>query len=135
VQAVLNFYGGNLATALKELFPNIGLEIHKFSTSPSTIPPFLLLVLLFIYVFSPENYWQEKSNRRAFFLNFAKEHKFDPLLPDNWYLVPISIIRTHKVFFACLKNCVSFLIIYSAIWFCEELLQRECDKCSFGSLS
>lgn len=77
----------------------------------------------FFFFFPAGNYWHETSNRKTFFLNFAKEHKFDPLLPDNWYLVPISAIRAHKVccflffslfFFFCLFSLIVFALKYYA---------------------
>ena len=29
--------------------------------------------------------WKESSNRRKFFENYAKDQRFDPLVPQNWY--------------------------------------------------
>lgn len=34
-----------------------------------------------------------------FFEKYAKEHKFDPLLPDMWYTQQKSTILATKVFF------------------------------------
>jgi hypothetical protein len=40
--------------------------------------------------------WVEEKIRRKFFLSFAKEKGFDPLIPDNWYLdsIPYSTVST-----------------------------------------
>jgi len=32
----------------------------------------------------PLQYWEEKTNRRDFFIDFAKEMGFDPMEPKNW---------------------------------------------------
>ncbi len=32
-----------------------------------------------------EGYWTDIKNRRNFFIEFARKHKFDPLVADNWY--------------------------------------------------
>jgi len=34
-----------------------------------------------------KGYWKEMQNRIQFFVEFAKEQGFDPLVPDNWYNV------------------------------------------------
>lgn len=33
------------------------------------------------------HYWQDLNNQKQFFVDFAKEKKFDPLIPHNWYQV------------------------------------------------
>jgi len=35
------------------------------------------------YLFTAQ--WFSKENRINFFATYAKEHSFDPLLPENWY--------------------------------------------------
>lgn len=42
-------------------------------------------------------YWEVAENRRQFFLDFAREHKFDPLVPKNWYSVSNELVRATKV--------------------------------------
>jgi len=66
MRGLLRHYGNNLTRALMELFPNIGLEKKK-----------LLMLAPFQYT----------DKRREFFLKFARDHEFDPLDPENWYLV------------------------------------------------
>ncbi len=31
-----------------------------------------------------ENYWSDALNRRKFFIEFATQKGFDPLVPENW---------------------------------------------------
>jgi len=68
--ALLRCYNRSMIKALVSLFPNIGLTEHKFAILP-------------------HNFWQETQNRRDFFVQFAKEKRFDALVPSNWY--PISL--------------------------------------------
>ncbi len=30
------------------------------------------------------NYWRSAENQRKFFIEFASQRGFDPLVPDNW---------------------------------------------------
>lgn len=39
-------------------------------------------------------YWKYDENRKKFFEKFAKNHKFDPLLAENWY--NISALEVKK---------------------------------------
>ncbi len=38
---------------------------------------------LFPFIFT-DNYWGNVHNRRKFFVEFALQKGFDPLLPENW---------------------------------------------------
>eukprot|EP00026_Physarum_polycephalum_P003577 Phypoly_transcript_03590.p1 GENE.Phypoly_transcript_03590~~Phypoly_transcript_03590.p1 ORF type:complete len:736 (+),score=72.25 Phypoly_transcript_03590:158-2365(+) len=73
----LNFHRGNVAKAILDLFPNIGLQIHKFK-------------------FFAMNYWSDVNNQKEFFRNFAKENKFDHAIAENWYSVSTQQIRSQK---------------------------------------
>eukprot|EP00026_Physarum_polycephalum_P003272 Phypoly_transcript_03282.p1 GENE.Phypoly_transcript_03282~~Phypoly_transcript_03282.p1 ORF type:complete len:817 (+),score=97.02 Phypoly_transcript_03282:362-2452(+) len=55
--------------ALIQIFPEIGLEEHKF-------PSYALA-----------KHWKKVSNRREMFDNMAKTGSFDPLVPSNWYFI------------------------------------------------
>jgi len=66
--AVLNFYNYSLVAASSDIYPDIGLEEHKF-----------LSVL--------KNYWAVGENRRKFYDNLAKGKNFDPLDPKKWYII------------------------------------------------
>ena len=39
------------------------------------------------YIYEPENYWDDMSNRREFFVDFAETNNFDPLVSENWLSV------------------------------------------------
>jgi hypothetical protein len=86
---------GNLARALVEMFPNIGLVpkklVHLASALPSTPHPFCCIYLL------AGNYWDDPKRRRKFFIEFAKEKGFNPLVAENWYSVPPSEIKSRTV--------------------------------------
>jgi hypothetical protein len=63
------------------------------------------------------NDWSEISNQRKFFDNFAKEHGFDPLVPENWYDVERKDIFM-KVYWKFLSF---FLFLYTHLY-CANLL-------------
>jgi len=52
--------------ALLTLFPDIGLDVNKFSSLP-------------------QNYWKNADNQRRFFMRFAQEHNFNYQDPRMWY--------------------------------------------------
>ena len=92
--------------ALMDLFPDIQLDRGKFQFLPGmSIHPYpfpLLLFLLFItasstYFVAIENFWKSAENRRRFFTRFAREKKFDPLKPGNWYSIRPSSIKAATV--------------------------------------
>lgn len=39
------------------------------------------------------------ENRKQFFVSYAREHGFDPLIPENWYSVDPKSILNDKVYF------------------------------------
>ncbi len=41
-----------------------------------------------------ENYWRSTENQRKFFIEFATQKGFDPLVPENWDKMPIEDILT-----------------------------------------
>eukprot|EP00026_Physarum_polycephalum_P018830 Phypoly_transcript_20577.p1 GENE.Phypoly_transcript_20577~~Phypoly_transcript_20577.p1 ORF type:complete len:206 (+),score=32.24 Phypoly_transcript_20577:67-618(+) len=65
---VLHYHLNSLPKALLELFPNIGLDRQTL-----------------------KGLWRE-ANRRKFFEDYAKQHGFDPLNPENWYTEPVEKI-------------------------------------------
>jgi len=73
---IYQYYKNNIQ-ALVSLFPDIGLDKTKFEKNPI-------------------NYWNDTRNRKKFFDHFAKEQGFDPLVPDNWYLVNRSAVLDLK---------------------------------------
>jgi len=47
--------------------------------------------------FIAENYWTEKDNRRKFFVDFAKQNGFEPLIAENWYPITRDKITEYRV--------------------------------------
>eukprot|EP00026_Physarum_polycephalum_P001966 Phypoly_transcript_01970.p1 GENE.Phypoly_transcript_01970~~Phypoly_transcript_01970.p1 ORF type:complete len:954 (+),score=99.16 Phypoly_transcript_01970:90-2951(+) len=86
VLSILKFHNGSLANALLSLFPEIGLEEHKFTTSGAanldSIPA-----------------------RRNFLSDFARQNEFDPLSAKDWYSFAGDIVAT--------ENARSLLSYYS----------------------
>eukprot|EP00026_Physarum_polycephalum_P000538 Phypoly_transcript_00539.p1 GENE.Phypoly_transcript_00539~~Phypoly_transcript_00539.p1 ORF type:complete len:959 (+),score=132.38 Phypoly_transcript_00539:57-2933(+) len=82
---VISFHQRSLPQALVDLFPNIGLNIAKFSATDK---------------------WKDAAKRRRFFENYAKEKGFDARNPEGWYTQSknrlmasqgvVSIISHHK---------------------------------------
>ena len=86
---MLEFYHGSLKTALSSLFPEIRFGEGDFQTIQHGVLVSSVYVLL--YIFSPHfpssfNILIDESARRDFFLAFAHQKQFDPLVPGNWYL-------------------------------------------------
>eukprot|EP00026_Physarum_polycephalum_P003660 Phypoly_transcript_03673.p1 GENE.Phypoly_transcript_03673~~Phypoly_transcript_03673.p1 ORF type:complete len:675 (+),score=95.36 Phypoly_transcript_03673:213-2237(+) len=75
-RTVLYYYGWSLSEALTHLYPNIGLQKHKF--------------------FHSSGHWQNVQNRKRFFDDFARDHKFDPLSPENWYPITSDQIKATR---------------------------------------
>eukprot|EP00026_Physarum_polycephalum_P001864 Phypoly_transcript_01867.p1 GENE.Phypoly_transcript_01867~~Phypoly_transcript_01867.p1 ORF type:complete len:897 (+),score=81.10 Phypoly_transcript_01867:37-2727(+) len=66
-QDILQYYSNSTVKALVHLFPEIGLELDKFS-------PVIT-----------RHFWRSRSNRRHFFISYAKKKGFEHLVPENWY--------------------------------------------------
>eukprot|EP00026_Physarum_polycephalum_P003023 Phypoly_transcript_03032.p1 GENE.Phypoly_transcript_03032~~Phypoly_transcript_03032.p1 ORF type:complete len:830 (+),score=97.20 Phypoly_transcript_03032:47-2536(+) len=85
-QAVLAYMGG-YCKAVMHLYPDIGLDRNKFQQYPNS-------------------YWLDATNRRKFFVEFAKQNGFDPLVAEHWYAFSKmdvlqskranSVLRYHK---------------------------------------
>lgn len=41
--------------------------------------------------------WHDSNNRRKFFEEYARDHSFDPLIPDHWYVQPFKRIMAREV--------------------------------------
>eukprot|EP00026_Physarum_polycephalum_P001458 Phypoly_transcript_01460.p1 GENE.Phypoly_transcript_01460~~Phypoly_transcript_01460.p1 ORF type:complete len:826 (+),score=126.37 Phypoly_transcript_01460:385-2862(+) len=65
---LIGYHNYNMAKALMDLYPNIGLEKHKLWTQHPHVEAM-----------------QNSKNRRKFFLKYAAEKGFDPLVAENWY--------------------------------------------------
>eukprot|EP00026_Physarum_polycephalum_P001467 Phypoly_transcript_01469.p1 GENE.Phypoly_transcript_01469~~Phypoly_transcript_01469.p1 ORF type:complete len:1107 (+),score=182.36 Phypoly_transcript_01469:326-3322(+) len=66
---VISYYHNSVKEALMSLFPDIGLVESKFETPSSSL-------------------WGTVSSRRKFFEKYAKDNRFDPYNPENWYDEP-----------------------------------------------
>eukprot|EP00026_Physarum_polycephalum_P001933 Phypoly_transcript_01936.p1 GENE.Phypoly_transcript_01936~~Phypoly_transcript_01936.p1 ORF type:complete len:910 (+),score=132.37 Phypoly_transcript_01936:109-2838(+) len=75
--AIWHYHKGGFANVLQTLYPSIGLDATKFGTPP-------------------KNYWNEPENRKKFFMGMAADSGFDPLLPENWYLIRPIDVRSRK---------------------------------------
>eukprot|EP00026_Physarum_polycephalum_P001040 Phypoly_transcript_01041.p1 GENE.Phypoly_transcript_01041~~Phypoly_transcript_01041.p1 ORF type:complete len:1163 (+),score=140.56 Phypoly_transcript_01041:229-3717(+) len=61
---------------LLDLYPNIGVDLSKFSNL--------------------RYYWQVATNRRKVFIDFATKKGFDPLSPNPWYSVSLKQLQQFK---------------------------------------
>lgn len=93
------------ATAIAAAYPNIGLLPFMFN--------FLPRMIFFIFTFTFENkqkipiksnfvylgaHWENQSNTKLFFDEFASSKGFDPLDPAKWYTIYGSDIENfHQV--------------------------------------
>eukprot|EP00026_Physarum_polycephalum_P002219 Phypoly_transcript_02224.p1 GENE.Phypoly_transcript_02224~~Phypoly_transcript_02224.p1 ORF type:complete len:937 (+),score=116.21 Phypoly_transcript_02224:57-2867(+) len=66
VRPMLQYFGNSLIKAVVALFPELNLDVTKFSNSP-------------------RSHWESAQNRRALLENFARSKGSDPLSPDFWY--------------------------------------------------
>eukprot|EP00026_Physarum_polycephalum_P002957 Phypoly_transcript_02966.p1 GENE.Phypoly_transcript_02966~~Phypoly_transcript_02966.p1 ORF type:complete len:695 (+),score=87.59 Phypoly_transcript_02966:171-2087(+) len=73
----LQVYGGNIRKALEHVYPNIGLESSN-------------------YTVMPDGYWDHKTNLRNFFISYARDNNFDPLVAENWYSQSKTMILSRK---------------------------------------
>lgn len=53
-------------------------------------------------------YWQDPKNRKEFFDGLAKEHDFNPRVPDNWYQFTREQKLVNKVCGAFRKDSLTF---------------------------
>eukprot|EP00026_Physarum_polycephalum_P002883 Phypoly_transcript_02892.p1 GENE.Phypoly_transcript_02892~~Phypoly_transcript_02892.p1 ORF type:complete len:806 (+),score=69.97 Phypoly_transcript_02892:73-2490(+) len=78
VERISKKYGGSIAATLNSVFPNLGIQKSRMNI-----------------------YLPQKPLRRNLFENFAKRHKFDPLVPANWYSqskeMILSVSRLRRV--------------------------------------
>ena len=106
-------YHKNLAQALVDLFPEIGLEKQRFGEqcmSPLTLSinfKYINIYMILNYNHLPyfrscylphiTDLWNSPSKRRRFFENFAKANGFDPYTPESWYALQKEKILVVKV--------------------------------------
>ena len=92
----MQYHNNSIATALVELFPDIGLVKVKLQAQQSK--SFILCVSHFIYIVTAP--WSYAEIRRKFFETYARKNGFDPLVAANWYSQSQNSLRREspKVF-------------------------------------
>eukprot|EP00026_Physarum_polycephalum_P003261 Phypoly_transcript_03271.p1 GENE.Phypoly_transcript_03271~~Phypoly_transcript_03271.p1 ORF type:complete len:688 (+),score=73.27 Phypoly_transcript_03271:396-2459(+) len=84
-RGIIDFYPqSNVRAAILHAFPDIGLDQNKYPTKD-------------------RHYWTATERRREFFVSFAGQHNFDPLVPANWYPISHEDIITAKGGYAVLE--------------------------------
>jgi hypothetical protein len=87
----LLYHDRSVTKALLDLFPNIGLDKYKIpvpSTLPSIYPP--------SFNIQTDEFRKTKA-RIKFFEDYARAHKFDPLVATNWYTQPREELYSFRV--------------------------------------
>ena len=92
---VLQYHSNNTASALLELFPNIGLNKTTLAKRMYKQPN-LMSICLHYTTDAMSN--QKQLKLRDLCENFAKEHNFDPLVATNWGSISRAEIK--KVLFS-----------------------------------
>jgi hypothetical protein len=78
--------------------PNLLFQVFFLLSSFHSLSLLFSNFYLFIYIYIySDKYWDDPVRRKEFFDSFAKESKFDPLVPENWYSVSPQELREIKV--------------------------------------
>lgn len=75
---------------------------------------------------TPRGFWKSSENRRKFFIEFAQEKGFDPMVPENWHNITWAEFRAKKVGTSLRfsQQCYKITNIYIFFFFFEN---READ--------
>lgn len=65
--------------------------------------------------------WSLQRNRRKLFERYAKEHHFDPLVPDNWYHQSRASLLSFKVLI--ILSFISFVSFFNIICLFREFVE------------
>jgi len=76
-RSMLRHHQSSIINALVSLYPEVRFKKSKF-TAP------------------PRKYWKSSNNRKLFFIQFAKQHKFDPFVAENWQSVSRDALKYSK---------------------------------------
>lgn len=95
VKRVIYYHNENLSQALLDLFPDIGLQQHKFYLCMSI--NCFIMILNYFDVFHKGGL-HTSANRRKFFVDYALQNGFDAEIPDNWYNQPKERIMSAQVY-------------------------------------
>ena len=85
-----------MENALSQLYPKLDWDMASFSYLPSMFSADI--IFLHIHYHISGSHWDSIVNRRHFFTNMAERMHFDPLVADNWYSIPMSVVKSFKVF-------------------------------------
>lgn len=105
---MLSYHNNSLFSALRDLFPEISIDKR-----------IIIIINLILFCF-----WDKtnkiiiiakspKSNRRKFFITFARSNQFDPLIPENWYNQSKEYIKTLPVRSSFYSNSINNITFYS----------------------
>ena len=104
----MRHYQGDIGGALLHVYPDIGLEPTLLrsgkSFHPSSFTSYSPSVIqtthsLFLSSLPSDGRSVMLGKHRAFFTSFAAQQGFDPLVAQNWYSTPKSLVMKHKVSF------------------------------------
>eukprot|EP00026_Physarum_polycephalum_P001081 Phypoly_transcript_01082.p1 GENE.Phypoly_transcript_01082~~Phypoly_transcript_01082.p1 ORF type:complete len:1032 (+),score=114.94 Phypoly_transcript_01082:178-3273(+) len=76
IRSVVPYYGGSMKKTLLDVFPDIGFNKSKFGKF--------------------DKYWADVENQMRFFKQYAAQHGFDPLVPENWYSANLDDLANQK---------------------------------------
>lgn len=93
-RTVASYYSNSIRKALVHLFPDIQFDKNKISLS---MPSMFFQCIDLCLIIDLEHHWTDPSNRKQFFLDFAKAKGFDPYNPESWYTVSSADIAATKV--------------------------------------
>lgn len=94
---MLAHYEGNMAKALLDLFPYIGLDKRKFIDSGNNNKLIVIPYIINNYICVGYLYWSSSENRKRFFDSFAEKNEFNPLHPSSWYSISKENLHKQKV--------------------------------------
>jgi hypothetical protein len=87
--AALSHFGGSFINTIMDAYPDLGWKKDNFNIVES--------MHAYKIKFITGNFWNNITNRKAFFDNFARKSHFEPLNPDNWYTKSYKDFEHEKV--------------------------------------
>ena len=118
---VIQQYDGNVIEALQHVYPELEINHSRFVTlnrmshEISSFPYSLILYLA--------NHWLRVENRIAFFMEFAKDLGFDPLIADNWHSLDYQALMRYKVFSFSYHSNKRLIVVCSVLLICCLIVQ------------
>jgi hypothetical protein len=84
---------GGFVKFLKTIFPELNLDAAKFHR----LSIFSVLYSTSTLTLQLGNFWHDIKNQRKWFLAFAENRGFDPLVAENWYNINFQTLHFIKV--------------------------------------